>query len=298
MKKNVWQSHAKSAPTATHRREHNPSQRTKPARERSSPYADPTQHSDLQGEVDWVFGLHAVTALLKHNASSIQSLLVLQGRQDERVEPLLERARRLGLPYQEVSRSELDEKFVGAVHQGIAAHCQNLKLERSEGYLLELLKNLDHPPLLLALDGVTDPHNLGACLRSAEAAGVDAVIVPKDKSALINATVRKVACGAAEIMPFIAVTNLSRTLKELQEQRLWIMGAAGEAEQSLYQTDLRGPAVIVLGSEGSGMRRLTREHCDVLFSIPMAGEVSSLNVSVSAGVCLFEAVRQRRLNKA
>jgi 23S rRNA (guanosine2251-2'-O)-methyltransferase len=143
------------------------------------------------------------------------------------------------------------------------------------------------------LDGVTDPHNLGACLRSAEAAGVDAVIVPKDKSALMTPTVRKVACGAAEVVPFITVTNLARCLATLKQRGIWVQGAAGEATQSIYATDLKGPLAIVLGSEGSGMRRLTRELCDGLFSIPMAGEVSSLNVSVSAGVCLFEAVRQR-----
>lgn len=243
---------------------------------------------------DWVFGLHAVESLLKHNGDSIQQLLVMQGRSDQRMEAVLARASRLGIKAQEVTRAELDER-VGGVHQGIAALCQNLKLERSEGFLEQLLHNLDHPAFLLVLDGVTDPHNLGACLRSAEAAGVDAVIVPKDKSALMTPIARKVACGAAEIVPFIAVTNLARTLKSLQDNRVWIYGAAGEATQSIYETDFRGPIAIVLGSEGSGMRRLTREHCDGLFSIPMAGEVSSLNVSVSAGVCLFEAVRQRRV---
>jgi 23S rRNA (guanosine2251-2'-O)-methyltransferase len=241
---------------------------------------------------DWVFGLHAVEAVLKHNADSIQQLLVLQGRSDQRLLPLIERATRLNISIREVDRAALDEQ-VGGVHQGVAALCPNLKLERSEGFLEQLLQGLPHPPFLLILDGVTDPHNLGACLRTAEAAGVDAVIVPKDKSALMTPSVRKVACGAAESVPFIAVTNLARTLKMLQDNRIWVMGAAGEAEKSLYSTDLKGPLALVLGSEGKGMRRLTREHCDTLFSIPMAGEVSSLNVSVSAGVCLFEAVRQR-----
>lgn len=242
---------------------------------------------------DWVYGLHAVEALLKHNHDSIRQLLVQQGRNDARIEVILDRAQRLGLKVQEVPRAELDEKIEG-VHQGVAALCSDLKLERSEGFLKELLGGLDHPPFLLVLDGVTDPHNLGACLRSAEAAGVDAVIVPKDKSALITPTVRKVACGAAESVPFIAVTNLARCLKNLQDDyRVWVLGAAGEATQSLYQTDLKGPLALVMGSEGKGLRRLTREHCDHLFAIPMAGEVSSLNVSVSAGICLFEAVRQR-----
>lgn len=242
---------------------------------------------------DLVYGLHAVEALLKHNHDSILELLVLQGRQDPRMDALLGRAGRLNVGHRSVDRSALDELASGN-HQGIVALCRPLKLEKSEGFLKNLLAGLDHPPLLLVLDGVTDPHNLGACLRSAEAAGVDAVIVPKDKSALMTPVVRKVACGAAEIVPFIVVTNLARTLKTLQQAGVWILGAAGEAQQSLYDSDLKGPLALVMGSEGSGMRRLTREHCDLLFSIPMAGEVSSLNVSVSAGVCLFEAVRQRR----
>jgi len=241
-----------------------------------------------------VYGLHAVESLLKHNHDSILELLVQQGRQDARIETLVTRAGRLNVGISEVPRSALDEQTGGMVHQGIAALCKPLKLERSEGFLQQLLQQLDHPPLLLVLDGVTDPHNLGACIRTADAAGVDAVIVPKDKSALMSATVRKVACGAAEVVPFIAVTNLARTLKALQQAGVWILGAAGEATQSLYQSDLKGPLALVMGSEGSGMRRLTREHCDLLFSIPMAGEVSSLNVSVATGVTLFEAVRQRQ----
>ena len=252
------------------------------------------EHSDQREPTgpDWVFGLHAVEAILKHNADSVQQLLVLHGRSDQRLQPLLDRAARLGIAIKEADRGELDE-LTGGVHQGIAALCQGLKLERSEGFLEQLLQGLDHPPFLLVLDGVTDPHNLGAVLRTADAAGVDAVIVPKDKSVLMTPTVRKVACGAAESVPFITVTNLARTLKMLQDNRIWVMGAAGEADKSIYATDFKGPLALVLGSEGKGMRRLTREHCDAIFSIPMAGEVSSLNVSVSAGVCLFEAVRQR-----
>lgn len=147
---------------------------------------------------------------------------------------------------------------------------------------------------MLILDGITDPHNLGACLRSAEAAGIDAVIVPKDKSAQLNATAKKVACGAAESVPLIRVTNLARTLRQLQQQHIWIVGTAGEANHTLYESKLTGAIALVMGAEGEGMRRLTREHCDELISIPMAGVVSSLNVSVATGVCLFEAVRQRR----
>lgn len=245
-------------------------------------------------DTDWAYGLHAVEALLKHNHDSIIHLYVLQGRNDERIETVLTRATRLTIPVTALSRAELDQKVEG-VHQGVLAECKPLQLERSEGFLKQLLAGLEHPPFLLVLDGVTDPHNLGACIRSAEAAGVDAVIVPKDKSALMTPVVRKVACGAAESLPFIAVTNLVRTLKFLQESGIWVLGAAGEATQSIYKSDLRGPLALVMGSEGAGMRRLTREQCDVLFAIPMAGEISSLNVSVSAGVCLFEAVRQRRL---
>jgi 23S rRNA (guanosine2251-2'-O)-methyltransferase len=267
-----------------------------PSRDFRNPRDQGRSHRDNDDNTvnnDFVFGLHAVAALLKHHPHAVVELLIQEGRHDPRMEAILERAQKLHLPLTELPRAELDER-VNGVHQGVLALCRGLKLERSEGQLDELLAALEHPPFLLVLDGVTDPHNLGACLRSAEAAGVDAVIVPKDKSALISPTVRKVACGAAELVPFVAVTNLARTLKSLQDQGIWVLGAAGEATQSLYQSDLRGPLALVMGSEGTGMRRLTREHCDALFAIPMAGEVSSLNVSVSAGICLFEAVRQRR----
>jgi 23S rRNA (guanosine2251-2'-O)-methyltransferase len=162
-----------------------------------------------------------------------------------------------------------------------------------EAALDELLGRLEVPPFLLVLDGVTDPHNLGACLRSADAAGVDAVVVPRDKSADLNATSRKVACGAAEVVPFVRVTNLSRTLQALKARGVWLFGAAGEAEKSLYDNDLTLSMALVMGAEGSGLRRLTREQCDYLVRLPMSGSVSSLNVSVATGICLFEAVRQR-----
>ena len=164
--------------------------------------------------------------------------------------------------------------------------------------LNELLDRTEGAPLILVLDGVTDPHNLGACLRTADAAGALAVIVPKDKSATLTPTVRKVACGAAEVIPLVAVTNLAATLKKLQQRGLWIVGTAGEAEQELYEQDLTGPTILIMGAEGKGMRRLTREHCDYLVRLPMAGSVSSLNVSVATGVCLFEALRQRGLKAA
>jgi 23S rRNA (guanosine2251-2'-O)-methyltransferase len=189
-------------------------------------------------------------------------------------------------------RRELDEWAEG-VHQGVVAEVSPSQVW-GEAMLEELLDRHEGVPLLLVLDGVTDPHNLGACLRTADAAGALAVVVPKDKSATLNATVRKVACGAAEVMPLVAVTNLARTLEKLQKRGLWVVGTAGEADQEIYQQDLRGPLVLVMGAEGKGMRRLTREHCDFLVKLPMAGSVSSLNVSVAAGVCLFEALRQRR----
>jgi 23S rRNA (guanosine2251-2'-O)-methyltransferase len=163
-----------------------------------------------------------------------------------------------------------------------------------ENELPEFLDALPHPAFLLILDGIQDPHNLGACLRTADAAGVDAVILPRDRSAPLNATVRKVACGAAEFVPVVRVTNLARIMRAIRDRGIWVYGAAGEAESTLYQTDLSGPLALVLGGEGKGLRRLTREHCDGLVSIPLDGSVSSLNVSVATGVCLFEARRQRR----
>jgi len=192
---------------------------------------------------------------------------------------------------QRVTGEELDQLAEG-VHQGVVAEVTPSQVW-SEEMLTHLLDRLDGVPLLLVLDGVTDPHNLGACLRSADAAGVQAVIVPRDRSASLSPVVRKVACGAAETVPLVAVTNLARTLKQLQQRGLWLVGTAGEAEQFIYDVDLKVPSVIVMGAEGAGMRRLTRENCDYLARLPMAGAVSSLNVSVAAGVCLFEAVRQR-----
>ncbi|MDC1436736.1 23S rRNA (guanosine(2251)-2'-O)-methyltransferase RlmB [Gammaproteobacteria bacterium] len=241
---------------------------------------------------EWVFGIHAINALLKHRPEAILQIYLQSGRLDERISEITDHANSLGIPVEVMDKKELDKKANGS-HQGAVAFCKEIKLEYNESYLEELLNKLERPPLLLVLDGVTDPHNLGACLRSAEAAGVDAVIVAKDKSALMNATVRKVASGAAEIIPFIVVTNLVRCLQQLQKRGIWVMGAAGEADKSIYNTDLKGALALVLGAEGSGLRRLTRETCDELLSIPMQGETSSLNVSVSAGVFLFEALRQR-----
>ena len=244
-----------------------------------------------------VYGLHAVQALLKSSPQQVQQLLLLRGRKDQRLQKIISQAEKNDIALRFVDRRALDEK-VGdeGNHQGVLAICAGKTRVYDERFLQELLQELEdksEAPFLLVLDGVTDPHNLGACLRSAEAAGVHAVIAPKDKSAGLTPTARKVACGAAEVLPFVTVTNLARTLQHLQQAGVWIFGAAGEAEQDVYQSSLTGPMALVMGAEGSGLRRLTRENCDHLIKIPMAGEVSSLNVSVATGVCLFEAVRQR-----
>lgn len=239
-----------------------------------------------------IYGIHAVKAFLDNAPERLIEVLVLKGREDKRLTPLLNELQRLGISIQSVNRQTLDNKAQGEVHQGIMAKIVPQK-ELNEHDLDAILAH-KQTPFLLILDGVTDPHNLGACLRTADAAGVDAVIVPKDKSAQLTAIARKVACGAAETVPLIRVTNLARTMRELQEQHnIWIVGTAGEATSGIYQAKLTGAIALVMGAEGEGMRRLTREHCDQLISIPMAGSVSSLNVSVATGVCLFEIVRQK-----
>lgn len=242
-------------------------------------------------DLEQVYGVHAVTALLRHHPKRVKQLSLLKGRQDASIQSLIELAQAAKLTPQFVERTQLDEQAQG-VHQGVLAYVSPSQMW-GEAMLDELLDRLEQPALLLVLDGVTDPHNLGACLRTADAAGAHAVIIPKDKSATLNATVRKVACGAAEIVPLVAVTNLARALKKLQQQGVWVVGTAGEAEQTLYEQDLTGPIALVMGAEGKGMRRLTREHCDYLVNLPMHGSVSSLNVSVATGVCLFESQRQR-----
>ena len=239
-----------------------------------------------------IYGIHAVKAFVTHYPERLIEVWVLKGRDDQRLQPLINEIQRLGISVQFLNRQTLDKKAEGEVHQGIIARVHSLP-ELNEHDLDRLLEQ-QKAPLLLVLDGVTDPHNLGACLRTADAAGVNAVIVPKDKSAQLNSTARKVACGAAENVPLIRVTNLARTLRELQKRHnVWVVGTAGETTETLYQTKLTGALALVMGAEGEGMRRLTREHCDQLISIPMMGFVSSLNVSVATGVCLFEIVRQR-----
>jgi 23S rRNA (guanosine2251-2'-O)-methyltransferase len=240
---------------------------------------------------EFIYGIHAVSAVLEKTPDRLIEVFVLKDRQDRRLLPVLNELQRLGISIQQMSRQALDKKSQGASHQGMMAKVKPAKT-LNEHDLDALLTAVEHP-LLLVLDGVTDPHNLGACLRNADAAGVTAVIVPKDKSAPLNATVSKVACGAAESVPLVRVTNLARTMKALQEQGVWFVGTAGEATQDIFQSKLTGSLAIVMGAEGDGMRRLTRETCDALVKIPMSGSVSSLNVSVATGICLFEAVRQR-----
>lgn len=247
-------------------------------------------------QLEKIYGVHAVEALLRHHPKRVKQIWLAEGRSDPRVQTLIELASENRVAVGNAERRELDA-WVDGVHQGVVADVSPSQVW-GEAMLDELLDRTEGAPLLLVLDGVTDPHNLGACLRSADAAGALAVIVPKDKSATLTPTVRKVACGAAEVIPLVAVTNLARTLEKLKQRGLWVVGTAGEAEQSLYQQDLTGPTILIMGAEGSGMRRLTRDLCDYLVRLPMAGSVSSLNVSVATGVCLFEALRQRGVKAA
>jgi len=240
---------------------------------------------------EYVFGWHAVDAVLKREPERLQQVWIQTGRQDKRVKSVTDALDGLGVRWQVVHRRELDERVAG-VHQGVVAAVAESR-EWTEADLLAQLAGSSKPPFLLVLDGVTDPHNLGACMRTADAVGVQAVIVPKDKSASLTPVARKVACGAAETVPFVRVTNLARFLRELKDLGVWLIGTAGEADADLYQADFKGPVALVMGAEGKGMRRLTREHCDQLINIPMLGHVDSLNVSVATGVCLYEALRQR-----
>ncbi|WP_239017262.1 23S rRNA (guanosine(2251)-2'-O)-methyltransferase RlmB [Seongchinamella sediminis] len=252
--------------------------------------------------MQYIYGIHAVDSLLRKNPRSVQRLWVQQGRDDKRINSLLELAQNQGVPVAREPRQDLDQMVKGR-HQGVVAetldapHHGEIRHANlwQEADLLRMVDEKDGPVLILVLDGVTDPHNLGACMRSADAAGVDAVVVPRDKSADLTPIARKVACGAAEVVPFARVTNIARTLEALKARNVWLFGTAGEAEKTIYDSDLTGAMALVMGAEGGGLRRLTREHCDFLVKLPMAGSVSSLNVSVATGICLFEAVRQRGL---
>ena len=239
------------------------------------------------------YGIHAVDVILRRSPERIISLSIQSDRNDKRIQGLLSLAQNQGVAVDRVTKADLDE-MVSERHQGVVAV---IKPRQANGGVAErdlssYLKGIDCP-LVLVLDGVTDPHNLGACLRSADAAGVAAVIVPKDNSAELNAVARKVASGAADVIPLVRVTNLARTLRSLKELGIWIVGTTGEADTLVYDQDLSIPTALVMGAEGPGMRRLTTEACDFLVKLPMAGDVSSLNVSVATGICLFEAVRQR-----
>jgi 23S rRNA (guanosine2251-2'-O)-methyltransferase len=239
-----------------------------------------------------IFGLHSVESLLSTTPEKVIQLFLQKSRKDSKLSQIESLASNAGLRYQLVDKKKMDN-WVNGNHQGVIAEVKVADALMNENQLLELVAEKDNC-LLLVLDGVTDPHNLGACLRTADAAGVDAVIIPKDRSATLTAVARKVACGAADHVPVVKVTNLARYLGQLKEQNVWIIGTAGEATSDVYQTKFSGSTALVMGAEGSGMRRLTRENCDQLIKIPMAGSVSSLNVSVATGVCLFEIVRQSR----
>ena len=242
-----------------------------------------------------VFGFHPILARLRADPASVLEIYLDETRNDARARDLAAAAERAGVRLMRVPGRRLDGFYGGGRHQGVVAR---IEVKGSIDSLDEILERLEVPPLLLVLDGVTDPHNLGACLRVANAAGAHAVIAPKDRAAGISPAVSKVASGAAESMPYVMVTNLARALDELKERNIWIVGADSGASEELYAANLPEAVAWVLGAEGEGMRRLTRERCDLLVRIPMAGEVASLNVSVAAGICLYESVRRRALRRA
>jgi 23S rRNA (guanosine2251-2'-O)-methyltransferase len=239
-----------------------------------------------------LFGFHAVGVRVKTAPQSVIEIYFDPTRRDARMRQFVDRATEAGIRLIEADGPRLAKLSGGHGHQGVAARVTEIKQVHSLDELLEGIEKVE-APLILVLDGVTDPHNLGACLRVADGAGAHAVIAPKDHAVGINATVAKVASGAAETVPYFMVTNLARTLNELKERNIWIIGTSDDAPKTLYQVDLKGPTALVLGAEGDGMRQLTRKTCDELISIPMCGGVESLNVSVASGVCLYEARRQR-----
>lgn len=238
-----------------------------------------------------LLGFHSVSSALGRTPGQVHELIIARESKNARLKPLIERASQLGIKLSQRSRAELDQLADGERHQDVIAIFSpaNLFGERD---ITQLLQKAGTPPLVLVLDSVQDPHNLGACLRTADAAGVDFVVIARDKSAPLSATARRAASGAAEVIPIVIVTNLARALKQLKQLGLWLAGTSDAAKQGLFETDLSGPLALVMGGEGPGMRRLTQEHCDYLVSIPMRGSVESLNVSVATAVCLFEVVRQ------
>ena len=240
----------------------------------------------------WIAGINAVSAAIEHDADNVREVLIEAGAKNPRLAEIESNARRFGIDARRVNQQALAGVVGNLRHQGVVARYAAAKTW-SEDELQGLVEAAEGRALVLLLDGVQDPHNLGACLRSAAAAGVTAVVIPKDKAVQVNATVRKTSAGAADSIPVIRATNLARCLRDLQQLGVWIYGLAGDAEASLYAIDLRGNVALVLGGEADGMRRLTREHCDQVVRIPMPGEFESLNVSVATGVALFEVVRQR-----
>ena len=237
-----------------------------------------------------LFGFHAVAARIRHDASTIEEIYVDATRHDRRMGDLLRSAKSANVRIIQADDQRLDAMVGTRRHQGVVARAGEISLARN---LSELIDGIQGPPLLLLLDGVTDPHNLGACLRVADGAGAHAVIAPKDRAVGLNATAAKVASGAADNVLYITVTNLARAMRELQEHDIWLTGTTDDAESTIYDVDYTGGVAFVMGSEGEGMRRLTRENCDRLVSLPMLGSVESLNVSVASGICLYEARRQR-----
>lgn len=242
---------------------------------------------------NYIGGFHAVLAALEDGRNKPHEILLADTRNDDRAQRVRTLAHGLSIPVRVVGRSDLDLKVPGLRHQGVLALMPAMELSGEDVLQAPSGENR----LFLALDGVQDPHNLGACLRTAEAAGASAVIIPKDRSAGLTAVARKVAAGSAERVPVVSVTNLSRTLGQLKERGYWLTGLAGEGDETLFDVDLTGPLVLVLGAEGEGLRRLTKETCDRVVRIPMLGKAESLNVSAAAAVCLFEALRQRQFVK-
>ncbi|MBN8714972.1 MAG: 23S rRNA (guanosine(2251)-2'-O)-methyltransferase RlmB [Xanthomonadales bacterium] len=240
----------------------------------------------------WIVGINPVDSALRNDPAAVRELLLEGGRRNPRVQELAERARQLHIAVRQVERAELERHAAAARHQGVAVRCELAPVVQ-ETDLSALLARDGAQTLVLVLDGVTDPHNLGACLRCAAAAKATAVVVPKDRAVGLTPVVRRAAAGGAELVPLVAVTNLARTLRELKAAGVWITGLAGGGGQSIHAVDLHGPTALVLGGEGDGLRRLTRELCDFVAEIPMPGAMESLNVSVATGIALFEALRQR-----